>query len=251
MRIFSENRSPASRHLKSIGKIWELGLKMPLMVREETLSSHPRPCRVAYISDIHLRRGRSELLSGQIMDAIGRADADLILLGGDLVDQKSELRFLHELIRRMLKTAPVFAILGNHDIAVGENAVRDTVTAAGAFCLRDETALFRHHDRVIAISGPSAADAPVADVRVLCAHNPRIWKTAKNEGFDLVLAGHLHGCQAVWFESRGRLFPGAFFYPYNFIRRAHGASRLLVSMGCCDLIPIRWRCPREILLCVL
>jgi predicted MPP superfamily phosphohydrolase len=84
---------------------------------------------------------------------------------------------------------------------------------------------------------------------VLCAHNPRIWKTSRHAGYDLVLAGHLHGCQLVACEYRNRLLPGAIFYPYCFLSHHCGSTRLVVSRGVSDLVPIRWRCPREVVLC--
>src|SRR4030095_1263317 len=102
--------------------------------------------------------------------------------------------------------------------------------------------------RVVAVSGPESGGKNAAalvdgHVRVLCAHNPRIWKVARNAGFDLVLAGHLHGCQMVAFEYRARLFPGAFFYPYCYSIHRSESTRLVVSRGVSDLVPIRWRCP--------
>ena len=106
-----------------------------------------------------------------------------------------------------------------------------------------------HGSRVIAVSGPEAAYLPEGDFQVLCAHNPRVWKTARQNGYDLVLAGHLHGCQLVAFEYRNRLFPGAVFYPYCFLSHQEGSTRLVVSRGVSDLLPIRWRCPREVILC--
>jgi predicted MPP superfamily phosphohydrolase len=230
---------------------FQFGLRRPLEVREEIIRKHPQPCRIAYISDIHLRRGRSQLLASQIIDAAQRARPAIILLGGDLVDQASELAGLGELLTRLLELAPVLAVPGNHDLAVGEESVRQTVVAAGADWLAARTVLVRHRERVIAISGPGAKPAPEADARVLCAHDPRIWKVARNAGFELVLAGHLHGCQGVLFEAGGRLFPGAVFYPHNHLRQAHAGSRLVVSRGCSDLLPVRWGCPREILLCIL
>lgn len=83
----------------------------------------------------------------------------------------------------------------------------------------------------------------------MCAHNPRIWKAAGRAGYDLVLAGHLHGCQLVAWQYRDRLFPGAIFYPYCFLSHRRGTTRLVVSRGVSDLLPIRWRCPREVVLC--
>jgi predicted MPP superfamily phosphohydrolase len=145
--------------------------------------------------------------------------------------------------------APVFAVGGNHDGCVGMEAVRDAVVGGGGQWIHRSAARFWHGARVIVVGGPEAGELPAGDVRILCAHNPRVWKTARHRGYDLVLAGHLHGCQVVAFEWRGRLFPGALFYPYCFIRQRYQATRLLVSRGVSDLFPIRWRCPREVILC--
>lgn len=230
---------------------WQIGLRAPLEVREEILRESARPCRIAYVSDIHLRRGRSQRLAEQVLDAVLRAAPAIILLGGDLVDQASELDRLGELLARLREIAPVLAVPGNHDLAVGEARVRETVVAAGAEWIAGRTVLVPHGERVISISGPGGMPVPEAAVRVLCAHDPGIWRTARNEGFDLVLAGHLHGCQVVFFEAGGWLFPGAVFYWHNRLRQVHAGARLLVSRGCVDLIPVRWGCPREILLCIL
>lgn len=230
---------------------FQFGLWRPLEVREEIIREQAGACRLAYVSDIHLRRGRSQLLSDHVMDALQRARPDVILLGGDLVDQASELDALHHLLVRILKVAPVFAIPGNHDVAVGEKRVREAVETSGASWIASLTVNFMHQERIIAISGPGAKAPPGADVRVLCAHNPSIWESVRDAGFDLVLAGHLHGCQGVLFEVCGRLYPGGFFYPHNHLRQVWNGSRLVVSMGCSDLIPVRWGCPREIVLCIL
>jgi hypothetical protein len=53
----------------------------------------------------------------------------------------------------------------------------------------------------------------------------------------------------VAFEYRDRLFPGAVFYPYCYLSHQYGSTRLVVSRGVSDLVPVRWRCPREVVLC--
>ena len=196
---------------------FQFGLSRPLEIREEIIGEHAHPCRVAYVSDIHLRRGRTRQLSDQVLEAIGRARPDVVLLGGDLVDQASELSALRQLITLILNWAPVFAIPGNHDVAVGEELVRQEVVAAGGFWLAGQTIDFHFGNRVLGISGPGMTPSPNADVRMLCAHNPSIWRSTRAAGFDLIFAGHLHGCQCVLFEAAGRLYPGALFYPYNYI----------------------------------
>ena len=256
----------------------EIGLTRALSVREERLSTRADACRLLYVSDIHLRSGRSELLCRHVVDAVARSSPDLVLLGGDLVDCSSVLSRLSELVRTLRGLAPVLAIGGNHDQRIGLERVRRAVEDGGGQWIHDRTARVTLRERVIAVSGPDArrtgpfgrsarrpgpsgrsarrpgpcgpgAGPLDADVRILCAHNPRIWKTCRNGGYDLVLAGHLHGCQIVAWEYRDRLFPGALFYPYCFLSHQRGSTRLVVSRGVSDLLPIRWRCPREVVLC--
>jgi len=227
----------------------EIGLGAPLHVREERISSCPNACRLVYVSDIHLRGGRSDRLTKQVIDAVRRCDVNAVLLGGDLVDHSSELSSLTGMVKKLRRFAPVLAVGGNHDRRVGTGQVRDAVIRGGGEWIHDGSVDLRHCSRVISVMGPHFAVKPSGDVRVLCAHNPRVWNRSQRGGFDLVLAGHLHGCQFVAFEFRDRLFPGAIFYPYNFLSHQSGATRLIVSRGVSDLVPIRWRCPREVVLC--
>lgn len=228
----------------------EIGWQQALHVREERLSTQA-DARLLYVSDIHLRRGRSGTLARQVMDAAHRGQPDAVLLGGDLADCASELGQLSDLVGRLRRVAPVLAVGGNHDRAVGIDTVRDAVERGGGQWIHDRVARFTHRRRVIAISGPGAEPPADGHVRVLCAHDPRIWKTSRNAGYDLVLAGHLHGCQLVAWEYRDRLFPGAFFYPYNYLSHRQAKTRLVVSRGVSDLLPIRWQCPREVVLCLV
>lgn len=206
-------------------------------------------CRLLYVSDIHLRRTRSDNLCRQVLESARASEIDLLLLGGDLVDEPAELHKLRDLVGALRELAPVFAVGGNHDRRVGLNRVGDAVVQGGGEWIHAGSARLAHGSRVIAVSGPDAPSASAGDVRVLCAHNPRVWKTARQHGYDLVLAGHLHGCQCVAFEFRDRLFPGAVFYPYCYISHQDQSTRLVVSRGVSDLVPIRWRCPREVVLC--
>ena len=227
----------------------EVGLRRALHVREERLSPRVDACRLLYVSDIHLRNGRSDTLCRQVLDAVTRCTPDVVLLGGDLVDRRSELSTVSALVGALCELAPVLAIGGNHDRQIGMDRVRDAVAHGGGHWIHDGIARVKHGARVIAITGPETAPRVDGHVRILCAHDPGIWKTSREAGYDLVLAGHLHGCQLVAWEYRDRLFPGAIFYPYCFLSHQCGPTRLVVSRGVSDLVPIRWRCPREVVLC--
>ena len=178
----------------------EVGLKAPLHIREERVSRHPAS-RVLYISDIHLRRRRSEAISRQVLDAVIRCAPDLVLLGGDLVDGSTELPALSDLVEDMCETAPVLAVGGNHDYRVGMSRVADAVMSGGGRWIHDRGARITHGDRVITVAGPATTAPMSGDVRILCAHNPNIWKSSRDAGYDLVLAGHLDDAVAL---QRGR-----------------------------------------------
>ncbi len=231
------------------GGALDIGLRRPLHVREERLAARRDACRLLYVSDIHLRPGRSATLCRHILDAVAGCSPDVVLLGGDLVDCASELPRLGELVGILRQAAPVLAIAGNHDQRLGLHRVRDAVEEGGGQWIHDGTARVTHGDRVIAVSGPGVPGPADGHVRVLCAHHPRIWRTMRDAGYDLILAGHLHGCQVVACAYRGRLFPGAMLYPYCCLSRQRAATRLVVSRGVSDLVPIRWKCPREVVLC--
>ena len=229
----------------------EIGLTRALHVREERLTSAHDACRLLYVSDVHLRPRRSDRLSRQVLDAAAATDPDVVLLGGDLVDRRSELTVLSDLVGRLHRIAPVLAVGGNHDEHLGINDVRDAVIDGGGHWIHQTSARLNYGRRVIVVAGPDAPPpkAETGDMRILCAHNPRIWKRSRNAGYHLVLAGHLHGCQVVAYQYRRRLFPGAFFYPYCFLTDQSATARLVVSRGVSDLVPVRWRCPREVVLC--
>ncbi len=227
----------------------EIGFHRALHIREERVSPSHDSCRLLYISDIHLRRRRSRTLSRQVLDAASRSAPHVILLGGDMVDQGSELESLRRLVASLQIIAPVLAIGGNHDHELGLDRVSDAVVDGGGHWIHACGARLRHGARVIAVSGPDTRARLEGDVRVLCAHNPRVWKTSRRAGYHLVLAGHLHGCQIVAYEYGGRLFPGTILYPYCFLSHRIDQTRLVVSRGVSDLVPLRWRCPREVVLC--
>lgn len=239
---------PESRTHLAAGPL-SIGLNGALHIREERLSIRSDACRLLYVSDIHLRRRRSDHLCRQVIESARSSVIDILLLGGDLVDEPAELGNLCDLVGALCEVAPVFAVGGNHDRHVGLNRVSEAVVSGGGQWIHAGAARVSYGSRVIVVSGPDAPSLPAGDFQVLCAHNPRIWKTARQQGYDLVLAGHLHGCQVVAFEYRNRLFPGAVFYPYCYLSHQQGSTRLVVSRGVSDLVPIRWRCPREVVLC--
>ena len=139
---------------------------------------------------------------------------------------------------------PVLAIPGNHDEHVGLSCVRQVVQDAGAHWLPDDPVLDQ-----LAISAQINSIDSSYRPRVLCAHYPDVFLSAAQAGYQLVLAGHLHGGQCVFATVNNRLYPGVWFHRWHVLRASVGQSTLLVSRGVADTIPLRFNCPREAILC--
>ena len=167
------------------------------------------------------------------------------LLGGDLEDNRPGLPLLQGCVRNLVEVAPVHAVPGNHDERAGLAEVRAAVEAGGGRWLPDRP-----------IEGPVWIDGRIdpaahAALRLLCTHHPGDFVAAGAAGYGLVLAGHLHGGQCVLATRRGRLYPAAWIYRWHGLRFEKGGAVLLVSRGAGDTLPVRFNCPREVILCLI
>lgn len=199
-----------------------------------------------YISDLHFTRNTMHLTL-PLLHIVEQVQPDVILLGGDMVDSPSGFPQLTTCIQQMSNFCPVWAISGNHETYVGVQLVQECVESAGGLWLDGlSKTLSMGTVRIDTICGIQN-DGSVFSV--LCAHDPAIFPKAVEAGYDLVLAGHLHGSQVVFFRYRGHLYPGAWFFRWNGDSFQSGKSTLIVSRGVNDTLPIRWNCPREVIVC--
>lgn len=223
-----------------------LGAAGPLLVRRETVRlGLARPLRVLYASDLHLAWRWTQEVPRQLLRAAGEATPDLILLGGDLADTRGGLVRLSECVRDLVAVAPVHAVPGNHDERTGLAAVRVAVETGGGHWLPDRPidGRVRIDGRVLLSSHPGP--------RLLCTHDPAEFPAAAEAGYGLVLAGHLHGGQCVLATHRGRLYPAAWLHRWHGLRFEEAGAVLLVSRGAGDTLPLRFNCPREVILCTI
>lgn len=197
------------------------------------------PARLLYVSDLHLTPWHAHVVD-QVLEQARQCQPDLVVLGGDLADLPSGLAQLERLISCL--PAPVLAVPGNHDRQLGLVRVRAAVERAGGIWLEQPYAL-----KGLILDGVCRSQAEPGSI--LCAHEPIAFEAAARAGYALVLAGHLHGSQFVLGERGGLLYPGAWFYRWNGDQFQRGKCTMLVSRGVNDTLPIRWNCPREVLLC--
>lgn len=216
-------------------------------VRQERIIWHlPQPARLLYASDLHLGHWWTARVPEHLLTLARHLAPDVILLGGDLVDRAEALASMYSLLVDLIEVAPVHAIPGNHDQRAGLDAVRDMVHKAGANWLPDHPI-----EHPVPIDGQQIAPASTIALppRILCAHAPAVFPIAASAGYRLVLAGHLHGGQCVLATHRGQQYPAVWFHRWHGLRFRQGDAEMLVSRGMADTFPLRFNCPREILLC--
>jgi predicted MPP superfamily phosphohydrolase len=234
--------------------VLELGASAPLRVVrvEHAFGAEAGPdrgaetptTRVLYASDLHLGAWGAESALRELLRITIRERPDVVLLGGDLIDTPRALPRLRVWIRRLRTWSIVAAVPGNHD-ARWLDAIIAIVTEEGARWLPHRSLRVAG----VCIDGvPTRRSNDRPQGRILCAHHPEVFETAAALGYGIVFAGHLHGGQMIVGDVRGRHFPGAWFARYTGPRFERAGSTMYVSRGLADTLPIRFRCPREVLL---
>ncbi|MES1247759.1 MAG: metallophosphoesterase [Actinomycetota bacterium] len=184
--------------------------------------------RIAHLSDFHL--GVWSPGVGAVAKAclwVRERQPDLTVVTGDLLTQPRGEPLLRRLVK--LLPQPVFAILGNHDLAISRDPQArksDLRELEPATLLRDDGRLLELRGRSVWLAGTDArlvvhgrlrtdpaSLAREADLRILLCHYPNVVDRLQPGLFDLVLAGHMHDGQI------------ALPYPGGKVRFAHPSAR--------------------------
>lgn len=166
-------------------------------------------------SDIHLSPIDGERLLKRIVDKMNSLNPDIILLAGDIVDDKAEIleqRGIGKSFRLLKPKYGVYSINGNHEFINGvESSVRFG-ESLGIIFLRDEYIMI---DSSFYLIGREDSSMPqftgkqrksleeivenISDSypKILLDHTPFKLEQAVNNNIDLQLSGHTHHGQ-IW-----------------------------------------------------
>lgn len=222
--------------------------------------------RIAFLTDPHLSPLVPPWWIARAVERANGLGADLIVLGGDYVDDDPHfVSAVGDLLRPLSAPDGVVGVLGNHDHYVDASGVRAQLARAGVRELRNTAVILRRGDASLAVAGvgdlqcdaidfAGALENVAADVpRIVVSHDPDVfayWPDAIR--LDLMFSGHTHGGQA-WLPVLGPPFvPSQFGFRYLSGLVREGARQLYVSRGVgASGVPVRWKCPPELTLAVL
>ena len=202
--------------------------------------------RIVHLSDFHF--GVPSPGIGAVWQAAvwtRERQPDLVAISGDLLTHPRGEPMLRRLVRVL--PAPMFAVLGNHDIALSRDPQArrsDLRELEPATLLRDDGRLVELRGRNVWIAGsdpqlivrgrprldPNRL-AREADFSILLCHYPRVLEQLEPGRFDLVLSGHMHDGQIALPLPRGKVRFAHLTAPFNAGVYRSPAATMHVSAG--------------------
>ena len=208
--------------------------------------------RILHLSDFHCDK------SAGLVDAIKNEEPDIICITGDMTHDTGTYLPFTNLLKQLVKIAPVYIVSGNHDVWRKDYPqLVEECRKIGAFVLRDDSIEIIRENAKIVVSGiedPYAVNHSTVCKRIensllqlekadgfnmLLFHRANLLDYLKDKGFDLILAGHMHGGQfripgkggvvspKTNFTSNSRVF----FPKYFGGEYAHNNTKMIVSRG--------------------
>jgi len=215
---------------------------------------------IALVADVHTGIFTTPKMLRDIADATNNLRADLVLLGGDLVNiTHADLPSALDMVARMEGRYGLYMVEGNHDVIQRAADFAAACRKRGVRLLLNEVETLRPRGQPIQLLGtrwdfsPEAMNQSVAAVAserdltlfpILLAHHPHSWDEAAPRGIPLVLSGHTHGGQIMLTSTIGA-GPLRFKYWSGLYQKP--GSNLIVSNGVGNWFPLRVNAPAEIL----
>ncbi|MGA2349859.1 MAG: metallophosphoesterase [Terracidiphilus sp.] len=233
--------------------------------------------RIAQLSDIHMDEFTEPFFLRHAIDLINQAKPDIVVLTGDYVSFGiSSIKYAVGAawqcanILREIQCRPLYAVLGNHDLQVGQKEVTAALTGNDITVLTNAYVPIERAGSRIWLSGtddpvngkPDLDLAVHASIRnifnepiVMLCHAPdyvdNLLAHPAGRAVGLMLSGHTHGGQIrvpligpLWLPTWGRKYIDGRFQFGNlqlYVNRGLGTMR----------VPFRFNCPPEITLITL
>lgn len=212
-------------------------------IRTEEIATSKLPTNAQYkivlISDMHLGRILGKAYSQELVQKINAQQPDLILMAGDMLDEKLRYVEQEDSLSPLAKlNAPlgVYAAYGNHDYLDRPQLWQQMLEANNIKVLRDASVIVDNKLKITGLNDFSrnrnndSLEKLSTDNQslysILLDHQPRKIDAASEAGYDLYLAGHTH---------TGQLFPNRLvtkrMYKLDYGRASFGKMVAITSNG--------------------
>ncbi len=175
--------------------------------------------RVSFISDLHFGSKMNNDILQKYCDKISKTNADIVILGGDIVDESTTLNEMQEAFK-ILSTIKskygIYYVYGNHDKSTYtvdpnyteeelEEAIIDSgikILADDIYEINNEVCIIGRKDRSYVNESRKSSQELSKEVsdeyyKIIVDHEPCELKENSESGYDLMLSGHTHYGQ-IW-----------------------------------------------------
>ncbi len=211
------------------------------------------PIRVVLVTDLHSCKYGEE--QRELIESINRQKPDIILLGGDICDDKISNDNTEAFLAGIADRYPCYYVTGNHEywshqvddildlflsygvtVLSGTNDVVEIRGQSVNICGISDPDIVRYTDSTVGAEEQLQALEHVPDngyYTILLAHRPEWIDSYAEYDFDLVLSGHAHGGQwRLPGVINGIFAPDQGIFPkYAGGRYARGDMAMIVSRG--------------------
>lgn len=235
-----------------------------LSVTKYTVSSDKIPIsfdgyKIVQLTDLHCARfGENQQ---ELVEQIAVLSPDLIVFTGDMIDQYLlDFDPIEELCSALSEKYLVLAIWGNHEKALSYSdfeKMKKLYRQYNIEILYGDTAYIERGGSCIAISGaddPACWNDDAVDFvnengigvypaeglyNILLYHRANIFPALTDLGFDLILAGHMHGGQIRIPLAGGLISPTMQWFPkYTAGRYDENGTKMIVGRGLGNAIKV-------------
>lgn len=209
---------------------------------------------IVWVSDIHYGTVQNPQLVKESISKINDLKPDIVVLGGDIVDERTSKEDMNEVFRQLGEinsTYGTYYVFGNHDTqpsstdyengnrTFSDDELEKAITGNGIRILNDEKTQINGDIVLVGRSDPKWEDAvdriDLVDILnesdrsryvVVLDHQPVEYEQNSRQGADLQISGHTHGGQMFPFAIMEELMGHLIYGEYHF-----GNMEQIVSSG--------------------
>lgn len=198
-----------------IGALWSMDMRLKTVTYAVKTDKVDKKVRIALLTDLHgCWYGKQQK---NLIKAVERAKADVVLLGGDIFDDEVPYEKSEITVEQLAKKYPCYYVTGNHEYWSNDiDSILEIVEKCGVKTLSGTCDTIELQGETICICGIDDPDvdtytkdgiglkeqlekaekaADQEHFTVLLSHRPELAEMYQKYKFDLVLSGHAHGGQ--------------------------------------------------------